>query len=240
MLVIDLNVDSNGHPGNSVYLAFEHGHVGVVSTSGVFVFTTDASYHSIPGSTDNTAELARSPFPSLLACRAIPFDDEVNLGRVSCLQMTDSRLFLTYDPNITRRFSKQRELDTCSTAATMTSTEAVSPTSASASEPIAWENTEYMNAEEQPMPIMHTNATEAAHDEGEPPDVIPFGDIHVELADADGDEDEDVQAGDDEEEEEEEEEDSDNDDIFHHFNQPDPKAVVFLDFSPNNEYMYRV
>ncbi|KAH9941924.1 hypothetical protein B0H21DRAFT_543104 [Amylocystis lapponica] len=92
----------------SVYLAFDSGRVGLVTTSGVFTFTLDAAFHgllgprSFSGQTslgiieDSTFISADTSFPYLVSSSIKGFLSH-KLCDVSCLQMTRTKLFLTWD-----------------------------------------------------------------------------------------------------------------------------------------------
>ncbi|CAL1711315.1 unnamed protein product [Somion occarium] len=166
--------------GESVYVAYEHGHVGVVTTSGVFVFTVEPEYHGlskIPSQTlepdTNTSgpdtkliKLDQTAFPHLVACRILPFGDDHLLRRVSCLQMSDSKLYFTYDPQAIRKneSAKRRADDEVentepqagpSTSRSPRSIVPVAQQQAQAGPPeddmIEWNNTEYMTLDEPPV-----------------------------------------------------------------------------------------
>jgi len=109
--------DPDSHLGDkiSVYLAFEYERVAVVASSGVFVLTLDAARYRLisPPTTRgetkdifNHSLLTDSPFPELLVSRIYPFDHAPLLSAVTCLQMTETKLFLTYDPETLKRYGK--------------------------------------------------------------------------------------------------------------------------------------
>lgn len=75
---------------------------------GVFVVTLDSSEHGLLDPwleahrqpQDAGAALRGSAFPYLHLCRVWPFDSKALFGHVSCLQMTRTRLALTWHPNV--------------------------------------------------------------------------------------------------------------------------------------------
>lgn len=58
-------------------------------------------------------DLHDTPFPNLIGCRILPFSDHRDLDEVSCLQMSDNKLYLTYTPRVidTHRSMLQRFRD---------------------------------------------------------------------------------------------------------------------------------
>ncbi|EKM53433.1 uncharacterized protein PHACADRAFT_197864 [Phanerochaete carnosa HHB-10118-sp] len=99
-------------PGSAIYLAFEFGRVGVITSSGVFVITLDATQHGILVA-DRAQErreadlscniparvaIAQSPFPFLQCCQILPFNQARALRNVTCLQMSQGRMFFIWDP----------------------------------------------------------------------------------------------------------------------------------------------
>jgi len=92
------------HSVRAVYMAFEHGRLAIVTTAGVFVFTVDATYHKIDGqSVSLVYEDAERPMLwdqplNILCCKVRSLESRSLLHLVSCLQMTESKLFLAYHP----------------------------------------------------------------------------------------------------------------------------------------------
>ncbi|KAJ3549871.1 hypothetical protein NM688_g5135 [Phlebia brevispora] len=104
-------VDSSG-----IYLAFEYGRVGVITTSGVFVVTLDAIFHGLEdpwtlrhGTRPRSPSsfIRDSPYPSMIICRILPFAFRDYLDNVTCLQLTQSKMFFTWHPDIVPPRSQQ-------------------------------------------------------------------------------------------------------------------------------------
>ncbi|KZT05451.1 uncharacterized protein LAESUDRAFT_743961 [Laetiporus sulphureus 93-53] len=97
-----------GRPHHGVYLSFEHGRVCAVTTAGLFIFTLDATKHGLfdleaPSVStklgligDYTSVPLETSFPHIAACFVPGVDDYDALSNVSCLQMTATRLYMTY------------------------------------------------------------------------------------------------------------------------------------------------
>ncbi|KAJ7455901.1 hypothetical protein B0H11DRAFT_2066218 [Mycena galericulata] len=85
----DISLDLQlGSPASVArYLAFENGRVGVATDTGLFLVTVD--FESLPISTDP---------PRVSVYRAAWFNDPILLTSVTCLQMTTTGIFLTWDP----------------------------------------------------------------------------------------------------------------------------------------------
>ncbi|KAI0759997.1 hypothetical protein BD413DRAFT_487088 [Trametes elegans] len=91
----------------SIYLAFEHGRAGVVTTSGVYVMTLDPTEHGVldpaRAARENAHRIPRGAvdagvsFPHIVIA-ALPFyHDRRQLARVTCVQMTETKLFFVWD-----------------------------------------------------------------------------------------------------------------------------------------------
>ncbi|THH20205.1 hypothetical protein EUX98_g8626 [Antrodiella citrinella] len=81
----------------AVYMAFEHGRL---ATAGVFVFTLDETIHSTSNSSSRNDEhptLWSQPL-AIVCCRVRSLENRTVLNQVSCLQMTESKLFLAHHP----------------------------------------------------------------------------------------------------------------------------------------------
>ncbi|KAI0821360.1 hypothetical protein BC629DRAFT_1460351 [Irpex lacteus] len=95
-------------PPRGIYLAVEHGRVGVITNFGVFLITLDATSHGLtePGNptlsekyaigSSNLDSLPHLPLPYLKTCRLLPFSSWAPLSAVTCLQMTARRLLFTW------------------------------------------------------------------------------------------------------------------------------------------------
>jgi len=86
-----------GPPSDSQYLAFENGRIAAATAYGVFVLSprhdTDEPRNSSPS--------AGTLISGIDISRAMSFNHCTTLGNISCLQMTDTGLFLTWDPDVT-------------------------------------------------------------------------------------------------------------------------------------------
>ncbi|KAI0783060.1 hypothetical protein C8Q75DRAFT_785619 [Abortiporus biennis] len=124
--ILEIDLRSEGHRSTTVYLAFEFGRVGVVSSTGVYIFTLDPTKHHIFDETSQTSFskrasdrlfLGHTPYPHLLASRLRYFDADTYLRNVSCLQMTESKLYITYTPKIQKMRSllgaRGEDVDRC-------------------------------------------------------------------------------------------------------------------------------
>ena len=77
----------------------------------MFAITLDSQEHHIDGpwleafqTPSNDKPLpAGCPFPNMVICRILPFRKKEYLERVTCLQMTRSRMFFTYNPSVVAR-----------------------------------------------------------------------------------------------------------------------------------------
>ncbi|GJE91392.1 F-box protein [Phanerochaete sordida] len=104
--------DNSSEDSAAIYLAFEFGRIGVITSSGIYIVTLDATRHDIldrdeaheqqkaalTSGIPAQVELARSPFPFLHVCQLLPFTRLHTLHNVSCLQMTQGKMFFTWDP----------------------------------------------------------------------------------------------------------------------------------------------
>ena len=84
----------------------------LTQSSGIFVVTLDAAKHSIidrdsavqkqvvdmRSDVPTHQALAKSPFPYLHCCQVLPFQHELFLDLVTCLQMTETKMFFTWNP----------------------------------------------------------------------------------------------------------------------------------------------
>ena len=119
----------------SMHLAFEYGRVGVTTVRiiilfpvfslkyifqmlDVFAITLDTLEHHIDSPwleacripSDNSPMPPGCPFPNMVICRILPFKREY-LRQVTCLQMTRSRMFITYHPSIATGEQQQPALE---------------------------------------------------------------------------------------------------------------------------------
>ena len=98
--------------GEALYHAFEHGRVAVATvcpwasffipfrtllnrhcqTDGLYLFTLDGSYHAV----HDAPALTASPFPGLCASYVTKLEQPEYDGHLSCLQLTDRRVFFTW------------------------------------------------------------------------------------------------------------------------------------------------
>lgn len=86
----------------STYLALDEGRIAAATGGGVYVITLNNRAHGIivPQGTDIKSQRAASiPFPDLTVCQAIRFDNPSSLYSLSCLQITATRLFVTWKPD---------------------------------------------------------------------------------------------------------------------------------------------
>ncbi|KAI0090764.1 hypothetical protein BDY19DRAFT_992179 [Irpex rosettiformis] len=97
-------------PPRGVYLAVEHGKVGVITNFGIFLITLDSSLHGltdrdIPISGENSiiaSPMSHSPtvvplpLSHIKACRLLPFSGWAPLSAVSCLQMTARKMLFAW------------------------------------------------------------------------------------------------------------------------------------------------
>ncbi|KAI0665664.1 hypothetical protein C8Q78DRAFT_985901 [Trametes maxima] len=91
----------------SIYLTYEFGRVGLITTSGVYVLTPDPTQHGLldpdVAARENVYRIPRDllaaglSFPHL-TISALPFyHDRRQLTKVSCAQMTETKLFFVWD-----------------------------------------------------------------------------------------------------------------------------------------------
>ncbi|KAF9482975.1 hypothetical protein BDN70DRAFT_892163 [Pholiota conissans] len=71
---------------HSIYLAYDHGRIGVVTTNGVYIIAPN-----LPDADDNA-------IPNLTVSRAPFFSNPSWLTAVSCLMMSDTGMYLTWNP----------------------------------------------------------------------------------------------------------------------------------------------
>ncbi|KAI0687433.1 hypothetical protein BC835DRAFT_1512682 [Cytidiella melzeri] len=86
-------------PYRGVYLAVEHGRVGVITTFGIFILTLDATRHRLVDPdvfVQCDDRLSNLPFPYIQPCRLLPFSDWAPLNATSCLQMTQRKMIFSY------------------------------------------------------------------------------------------------------------------------------------------------
>ncbi|KAK1226734.1 hypothetical protein PQX77_010278 [Marasmius sp. AFHP31] len=89
----------------SQYLAFDRGKIVAVSSAGVFILDANKFFFgpsppSLPAQPPGTfAPSSRSQDQLLVqACRIPEFNDFVNLSQISCVQISDCGIYLTWDP----------------------------------------------------------------------------------------------------------------------------------------------
>ncbi|KAF5376923.1 hypothetical protein D9615_007333 [Tricholomella constricta] len=90
-LSLEIQLGSPCH--SSRYLTFENGRIGVATKTGVFVITSDWFE---PSNRNNSRDTPPPP-PRLSVFRVPDLADRSCLGAVSCLQMTDTGLFLNWE-----------------------------------------------------------------------------------------------------------------------------------------------
>ncbi|KAF9817060.1 hypothetical protein IEO21_03642 [Rhodonia placenta] len=120
--LISSTLNSGGIADWPVYLAFEHGRVSAVTTSGVYVFVLDAAEHTRCDSDilpqGPTVSLERiqfkheipqhASFPNLAVAHVPQLKGQETLSEVRCLQMTATRLYLACDKQYLPKKGKER------------------------------------------------------------------------------------------------------------------------------------
>ncbi|OSC99830.1 hypothetical protein PYCCODRAFT_1437984 [Trametes coccinea BRFM310] len=91
----------------SIYLCFEYGRIGVITTSGVYAITLDPTRHSLVdpylASLQNAHGLpqraidAGLSFPHVLIASLPYYQDRRQLAKVTCLQVTETKMFFVWD-----------------------------------------------------------------------------------------------------------------------------------------------
>ncbi|KAI8974002.1 hypothetical protein BD414DRAFT_498829 [Trametes punicea] len=91
----------------SIYLAFEYGRVGVITTSGVYAITLDPTYYGLLDSYQATRENANGvprdaidaglSFPHIMIASLPYYQDRRQLAKVTCLQVTETKMFFVWD-----------------------------------------------------------------------------------------------------------------------------------------------
>ncbi|KAI0359683.1 hypothetical protein OH77DRAFT_1518061 [Trametes cingulata] len=91
----------------SIYLALEHGRAGIATTSGVYVLTLDPTHHGVldpdRAARENPNRIPRAAIEAGLSApyiriAALPYyADRRQLAKVSCVQMTETKLFFVWD-----------------------------------------------------------------------------------------------------------------------------------------------
>ncbi|KAI0753064.1 hypothetical protein C8Q80DRAFT_1267504 [Daedaleopsis nitida] len=93
----------------SIYLAFEHGRLGVITTSGVYTATLDPTYHglfdedTLRAGKNDAYRIPRSSIDAGLSHPYITFvslpfyHDRRQLAKVTCAQITETKLFFIWD-----------------------------------------------------------------------------------------------------------------------------------------------
>lgn len=79
---------------------------GKYQHGGIYVITIDSHAHGVvvnnakdsDGALQGAPSTTYSPFPRIVVCRGLCFDDTIPLATVSCLQITDTALFIAYKP----------------------------------------------------------------------------------------------------------------------------------------------
>ncbi|CCM03953.1 uncharacterized protein FIBRA_06106 [Fibroporia radiculosa] len=116
-VALEVHLPNQLKRGSSVYLAYEHGRVSVVTASGVYILTLDVARHGLfdpsrfaddtyvaPGMIENIPSLPPDiPFPYLSAVFVPRLRHGYALYQVSCLQMTATKVFLTWDSRLVPR-----------------------------------------------------------------------------------------------------------------------------------------
>ncbi|KAI0365572.1 hypothetical protein BV20DRAFT_1038856 [Pilatotrama ljubarskyi] len=91
----------------SIYLAFEHGRAGVVTTSGIYVLTLDPTHHGVldpdRAARENPNRIPRAAIDAgvsapYIRIAALPYySDRRQLAKVTCVQMTETKMFFVWD-----------------------------------------------------------------------------------------------------------------------------------------------
>ncbi|KAH8087855.1 hypothetical protein BXZ70DRAFT_1067649 [Cristinia sonorae] len=101
-----IRIHDSQYTPRAVYLAFEFGRIAVVTTSGIFIFTVDSTYHNPDQKISYITEgssLPPLPACNIQACKIMMMDHIAALRRVTCLQMTETKLLFNYNPRYTPR-----------------------------------------------------------------------------------------------------------------------------------------
>ncbi|KAH9889520.1 hypothetical protein C8Q73DRAFT_793718 [Cubamyces lactineus] len=91
----------------SIYLAFEHGRTAVITTSGIYPMTLDPTHHGLldreRAARENVNQIPREAidaglsFPDIIITALPYYYDRRQLGKVSCVQMTETKMFFVWD-----------------------------------------------------------------------------------------------------------------------------------------------
>ncbi|CDO77035.1 hypothetical protein BN946_scf184403.g10 [Trametes cinnabarina] len=91
----------------SIYLCFEYGRIGVITTSGVYAITLDPTRHSLLdpylASRENAHGVPREAidaglsFPHVQIASLPYYQDRRQLAKVTCLQVTETKMFFVWD-----------------------------------------------------------------------------------------------------------------------------------------------
>ncbi|OBZ69689.1 hypothetical protein A0H81_10461 [Grifola frondosa] len=114
-------IDRSEHfPDFSVYLAYEYGRVAVITTSGLFILTLDPTHHglldfdvpctngtirsrTVEGLTSASPDVS---YPNILVSCVPYFAGKQALGKLTCLQITDTKVYVVWDSRYMQRRKK--------------------------------------------------------------------------------------------------------------------------------------
>ncbi|KAI0056022.1 hypothetical protein BV25DRAFT_1921346 [Artomyces pyxidatus] len=89
-----------------LYLAFEHDRVCVAARKGLYIFTLDSARHSTSRAACDVNDPHPVSFPRISLCAVQPYKRHTWSPDLSCLQITDRRIFFTWNMR-TRRVALQ-------------------------------------------------------------------------------------------------------------------------------------